>query len=237
MQQKRPGSMRRALRALMACAVAGLILGGGVASKAYAADDEDEAIDVRVLRGVLRGLGLKHGDEESIDYRERSPLVVPPSMELPPPEDPTLAERNPDWPDDPDIRKARQVVKHQRKPVDWAEESRALRPEELNKGIPRGGPAPGQAEVKTAEESARVMSPKELGFKGWGSLKRMFGAVHENESGSFVDEPKRTELTQPPPGYLTPAPSQPYGVGKNDPNWRPKPLNPMDHAVGEDGSK
>lgn len=138
MLQKNPGSMRRALRALVACAVAGLILGGGITSKAYAADDEDDAIDIKMLRSVMRGLGLKRGDEESIDYRERSPLVVPPSLELPPPEDPALAQRNPEWPDDPDIRKARQAVKRQKKIIEWSDESRALRPDELNRGIPRG---------------------------------------------------------------------------------------------------
>lgn len=234
MLQKNPGSMRRALRALVACAVAGLILGGGITSKAYAADDEDDAIDIKMLRSVMRGLGLKRGDEESIDYRERSPLVVPPSLELPPPEDPALAQRNPEWPDDPDIRKARQAVKRQKKIIEWSDESRALRPDELNRGIPRGGPASDQAPTKTAEESQRVLSAKELGFKGWGSLRQMFGAAPKEETGAFSEEPKRTELTQPPPGYLTPSPEQPYGVGKDSSVWKPPAADP---AVGEAATK
>ena len=44
-------------------------------------DDEDEAIDTKIFRGFLSGLGLRR-DGGGIDYRERSPLVVPPDREL-----------------------------------------------------------------------------------------------------------------------------------------------------------
>jgi len=33
------------------------------------------------------------------------------------------------------------------------------------------------------------------------------------EAGEFTGEPPRTDLTAPPPGYQTPSPAQPYGVG------------------------
>jgi len=238
MLHKDPGSMRRVLRALIACAVAGLILSVGIAGKAYAGNDDDDAIDVKMLRSVMRSLGLKRGDEESIDYHERSPLVVPPSNELPPPEDPALAQRNPAWPDDPDIRRAKQAARRVTKPVDWEEESRALRPAELNKGIPRdAGPQPSPDQAKSAEDSERRSTPAELGFKGFGNLRKLFGFVPENETSTFVAEPKRTELTQPPPGYLTPSPTQPYGVGKDNSRWHPKALDPMEHAVGDAGTK
>jgi hypothetical protein len=236
MLHKDPGSMRRVLRALIACAVAALILSVGVAGKAYAADD-DAPIDVRMLRSVMRSIGLKRGDEESIDYHERSPLVVPPSNELPPPENPGLVERNPAWPDDPDVRRAKQAARRVTKPVDWHDESRPLTPQELNRGIPRGGPAPGQAVAKSAEEGERVLKPWELGFKGFGNLRKLFGFAPKEETATFVAEPKRTELTQPPPGYLTPSPMQPYGVGKDNSRWKPKALDPMEHAVGSAGTK
>ena len=59
---------------------------GSAGTGAYAADDgEDELLDVKIFRGLLKGLGLRK-DEAAIDYRERSPLVVPPSKELPPPD-------------------------------------------------------------------------------------------------------------------------------------------------------
>lgn len=236
MLQNNPGSMRRITRALLACAITGLILGVGVPGKAFAAD-EDEAIDVQVFRKVMRGLGLRRGDEAKIEYRERSPLVVPPSTALPTPQDPALAERNPAWPDDPDVRRAKQAAKKQQRVIDWEDESRPLRPSELNRGVPRGGPAPGQAVAKTAEEGERVLRPSELGFKGFGSWRSVFGFNPKEETATFSEEPRRTDLTQPPPGYLTPAATQPYGIGKDSDRWKPTAADPMDAPVGSVGQK
>ncbi len=47
---------------------------------------------------VLKSLGI--GGENNIEYRERPPLVVPPSRDLPPPQAAGTA-RNPNWPVDP----------------------------------------------------------------------------------------------------------------------------------------
>ena len=41
-----------------------------------------------------------------IDYRERSPLVIPPTLDLPPPEAADAAARNPAWPRDPERKVA-----------------------------------------------------------------------------------------------------------------------------------
>ena len=41
----------------------------------------------------------------------------------------------------------------------------------------------------------------------------MFGGK-KDESAKFTGEPPRTSLTDPPPGYQTPSPDQPYGIGK-----------------------
>ena len=47
-----------------------------------------------------------------IDYRERSPLVIPPSMDLPPPGSAAAAAaRDPAWPKDPERKKTPKVVK------------------------------------------------------------------------------------------------------------------------------
>ena len=50
----------------------------------------------------------------------------------------------------------------------------------------------------------------------------------KEEYGTFTSEPPRSSLTEPPPGYRTPSPTQPYGVGKEK---GPGPANPMDHAT------
>jgi len=221
------------VRAVMACLLAGLVICAGALGPARAEDD-DELPDVKFFRSVMRNLGLKRGDENAIDYRERSPLVVPPSTDLPVPENPALVERNPDWPVDPDVTQRREAAtrKNMRKKrtVNWEEEGRALTPAELDKGVPRGGPPPGIA--KSAEESMRQLPPSELGFKGFDNFRELFGFEHKPETSTFEGEPKRTDLTQPPPGYLTPSADQPYGIGEG--TSVAKPANPMDHAVGSD---
>ncbi|MEZ5891080.1 MAG: hypothetical protein R3D52_13050 [Xanthobacteraceae bacterium] len=217
------------VRAVMACLVASLVICAGALGPAHAEDD-DEMLDVKFFRSVLRNLGLKRGDGAGIDYRERSPLVVPPSTDLPVPENPALVERNPEWPVDPDVARHRQAATRKKRTANWEEEGRALTPAELNKGVPRGGPAPGIA--KSAEESMRQLPPSELGFKGFDNMRELFGFGHKTETRTFESEPRRTDLTQPPPGYLTPSTDQPYGLGKD--TTVTKPENPMDHAVGSD---
>src|SRR5262245_36777828 len=48
-------------------------------------DDEDTSFDTKIMRNFLQGLGLRR-DGGGIEYRERSPLVVPPARNLPEPE-------------------------------------------------------------------------------------------------------------------------------------------------------
>ena len=54
--------------------------------------------------------------------------------------------------------------------------------------------------------------PSELGYKG-NLFGTMFGSKPD-ETAKFTGEPPRTSLTEPPPGYQTPSPDQPYGLAK-----------------------
>jgi hypothetical protein len=61
------------------------------------------------------------------------------------------------------------------------------------------------------------MTPSQLGFTNsmWSSmmgLGRSFTGEKEVETRTFVHEPSRNALTDPPAGYRTPAPTQPYGI-------------------------
>jgi hypothetical protein len=89
-------------------AVLGTVLGtlliiAGSAGTALAADDDGEGFyDQRLLRSFLRGLGLSNGREGTIEYKERPPLVVPPTRDLPQPETTgSIAPRDPSWPPRP----------------------------------------------------------------------------------------------------------------------------------------
>jgi hypothetical protein len=39
-----------------------------------------------------------------------------------------------------------------------------------------------------------------------------FDWFKKEEYGTFTGEPPRASLTDPPPGYQTPSPDQPYGI-------------------------
>jgi hypothetical protein len=217
--KKEPWTNRKHTRALACCFLgAALIFAAGVGaahagdnnSSGASADDEDNLPDVQFLRGVLKGMGLKRGDE-SIDYHERSPLVVPPSRDLPPPDDGSAPRTTAaGWPSDPDVnrRKAATAAEHKVSSVD---ESRALRPNEM---MPNGTDVKGKAQtyVSTDPADGAPMKPSALGFNGW-SFNSLFGS--KPEATTFKSEPSRNSLTEPPVGYRTPAPDQPYGVGKD----------------------
>ena len=79
-------------------------------------DDDDLSFEQRVIKGILGGLGVNVGGA-GIDYHERSPLVIPPSMDLPPPGSAAAAAaRDPAWPKEPERKKVQKVVKKSKKP-------------------------------------------------------------------------------------------------------------------------
>jgi hypothetical protein len=208
------------------CAAFGvvLVIAGGTAVLA-AEDEDDELPDAKFVRGLLRGLGLRNGQEAGIDYKERPPLVVPPSRDLPPPATAgSLTATNPAWPADPDEkrRNAERKAKAERKPYDPIKSGESLRPNELAVG------RTDKPSVKTSQgpDHSPEMTPSELGFTGsmWNGLLglgKSFSADKDVETANFAREPPRNTLTEPPVGYRTPSPAQPYGVnGKAE---RPKP--------------
>jgi len=208
-----------------------LVIAGGTA--VYAADDDDDELpDAKFVRGLLRGLGLRNGQEAGIDYKERPPLVVPPSRDLPVPATAgSLAATNPAWPADPDEkrRKVERKAKAERKTYNADTAGNALLPSELAGKTDK--PA-----MKTGEgpDHSPEMTPSELGYTGglWSSitgLGKTFNKDKDAETAKFVREPSRTTLTEPPVGYRTPSPAYPYGV--NTKTETPK-AQPDDRQTG-----
>ncbi len=201
-------------------AALGLALGTAVLAAptiARAADD-NVPIDTKILQGLLEGLGLKRDGQAGIDYQERAPLVVPPSRDLPSPENEAGVRNNPAWPNDPDIARAKAEAARNRNRNVQAEvekEQNPLRPDELAPGDRPGDRARRPSgnyrdmDNRIAGEHYRL-TPQELGTKSFFGL---FGKS-DPEATRFTGEPPRTALTQPPAGYQVPAPDQPYGLGK-----------------------
>ena len=206
---------------------------------ARAQDDDDDNsnktsiwnFDQRFLGAVMRGLGFRSANEKPIEYRERSPLVIPPSRDLPPPQQ-TGAGRTPAWPSDPDVRR-KQAAAEKRKQTNYRGydpdfEGRNLTPSELNPPGVTGSTGAGSkaGAPPNMGDDGKPMRPSELGY--FGGLFSSFGKSKE-EFATFDREPPRNNLTAPPAGYQTPSPAQPYGLSdKKD----KATVTPYDPAVG-----
>lgn len=210
----------RSSKGLKGCVFCAAVLGTVAifAEVPAGAAEDDLPIDQKVMRGLMDGLGLKRDGEPGIEYRERSPLVIPPSRDLPPPER-SGAVTNPAWPKDPDVerRKLETAMEKNRNISDERErEQNPLRPDQLTPGA-RGKKQRQQARADDgyqppASGFGNPLPPSELGYTG-NLFSTMFGSKKE-ETAKFTGEPPRTSLTEPPVGYQTPSPDQPYGLAK-----------------------
>jgi hypothetical protein len=210
--------LTRSTRLTEACAVFALALAVGVmaAPQAARAGDENSSTDFykATFGKLLNSFGFKSADDDTdIHYRERAPLVLPPSDKLPPPEK-TSAVRNPAWPKDPDVTRAKKIKKMEENRDVEAErmrEENPLRPDQMTPGPHPRGVASRDTGSSVDPYASNVLSPSELGFKGT-LFDTMFGGDKDNGySAKFTGEPPRTSLTEPPPGYQTPSPDQPFG--------------------------
>jgi hypothetical protein len=214
-------SSRGTLRALRLSAVVlgvGLVMATGVA-RAQDADEDDKSFEDKIIESIMTGIGGTNMDNRGIDYRERSPLVVPPKLDLPPPAS-TAAEVNvPNWPKDPDlVRRKAAIAAKKKENKDPVEAARILTPSELDKGkvaaSPRTAGSSGENVVPGGEPGATaILSPSALGFNG--SFSSLFGGS-KPEVAPFKGEPTRDSLTEPPSGYQTPSPNFAYGTGPKE---------------------
>jgi len=205
-------------RVVLGAAAAALILCSSASFARAGGDDDNQSFTDK----FLTTLGLKNpgSAEYGINYSERSPLVVPPTRNLPPP----MANGPPpvpDWPKDPDVIRSKEA-KYSDKVVtpqtDYVVDSqRPLRPDELNVGrsvTPRDN-RPGTPDQNPPADPA--------------AKKSLFSLFQKQEQyATFTGEPARGSLTDPPPGYLTPSPDQPYGVGPEKAHYHVP--TPSDHG-------
>jgi len=225
-------SLTRAARLSAVVLGVGLLVASG-AARAQEADDEDKTFEEKIIEGIMKGIGGTNMDNTGIDYRERSPLVVPPKLDLPPPAASSTEVKAPNWPKDPDEarRKAAIAARKKAKPNE-IEAARPLTPSELNVG--RTAPSGGRTQnpdwdVPGGEPGMNILSPSQLGFEG--RFSSLFGG-NKTEMKEFKSEPPRGSLTEPPPGYQMPSSNFAYGTGPKD------SLNKeYDPAAGKYGDK
>ncbi len=207
----------------------GVLLVAAASATAIAADDEEDedTFEQRIIKGILGGMGVNTG-QPGIDYRERSPLVVPPTRDLPPPDSAAPLLSNPAWPKDADVQ--------QRKPKKDAKlVNGSVRQMEMERATgapgavgPKGAPGSGRVSQPSPNDNldpGRPSMPSELGVPSGGLFSWFGGSSGSSlwgsskpETAPFDGEPPRTSLTQPPTGYQTPSASYPYGINSEKKN-------------------
>jgi hypothetical protein len=201
-------------RTALSGALAATMIFAGTAARA---DDDGPS----VISSIMHTLGFKApGDTYSgIDYNERSPLVVPPTRDLPPPVS-NAAPPVANWPKDPDIarKKAAKVDNsaHYQVGDSVMNDARVLSPHELDRPGAARSSASGSGDGDSTANS-QMVDPRDQGAK-----KSLFSGLFKKDPqyATFTGEPSRESLTDPPPGYLTPSADQPYGVGPAESKYK-----------------
>jgi hypothetical protein len=211
-------SSRALTRALWLAVVAlgiGLVMTAGAARAGDDDEDNDKTFEEKIIEGIMAGVGGTNMENRGIEYRERSPLVVPPKIDLPPPEIVSKEVKDANWPKDPDEarRKAAIAARKKAKP-DPIEASRILTPSELNAARTAAPARTGNDPVQPGNSfNNPILSPSQLGYNG--GFSGLFGGS-KTETAPFKGEPTRESLTQPPAGYQTPSPNFAYGTGPKE---------------------
>ena len=190
---------------------------------------------------MVRGTNM---DNRGIDYRERSPLVVPPTLDLPPPASASADAQIANWPKDPDERQRKAVIAAKKKnappPARVQVTAAGGQAQPINIAppvTPEQAPIPGTTRPAYANDqngTARTDpiydKPGDLFTGGAADLAdsigvgNLFGGSTKTVQVDPGTEPARQALTQPPVGYQTPSTNYAYGEEKK--GWLDGTANP-----------
>lgn len=208
------GALTRGLRLGLVTLGIGLVMTVGVA-RAQDDEEDDRTFEEKIIENVMKGLAGTNMERSGIDYRERSPLVVPPRLDLPPPVNASAEPKVMNWPKDPDeARRKAAIARRKKENKDPMEAARPLKPSELEVGRVAGPARTNNDPVEPGASNNPVLSPSQLGFDG--KISSFFRG-NSSEATTFTGEPTRDSLTQPPAGYQTPSPNYSYGTGPMQP--------------------
>ncbi|QPF90963.1 hypothetical protein [Bradyrhizobium commune] len=193
----------------------GLVMSAGPVRAGDDDDDDDGmSFEEKIIDNLMSGIGAKSMEKKGIEYRERSPLVVPPKLDLPPPAG-AEAKNAPNWPKDPDEKRRKEAIAQRKKAVKATENWQAaqpMTPAEMKAGQTAAPERTNNDPIQPGTNGNPSLSPAQLGFTGglWNMMTN-----NKGETKQFTTEPPRQSLTEPPPGYQTPSSSYAYGAGED----------------------
>ena len=77
--------LTRATRLAVIALGVGLVMAAGPVRAGDDDEEDDRTIEEKIIGNIMAGIGATNMENKGIEYRERSPLVVPPKLDLPPP--------------------------------------------------------------------------------------------------------------------------------------------------------
>jgi hypothetical protein len=207
--------LTRATRLAVITLGVGLVMAAGPVRAGDDDEDDDRTFEEKIIHNLMTGIGGKNMENKGIEYRERSPLVVPPRLDLPPPAGAAAEVKAPNWPKDPDdARRKAAIAARKKQNKDPSQSSKLLSAEELNVGrIAAPARTSNDPVTPGTTNNSPLLSPSQLGWNG--SLGNLLGG-NKPESTEFKGEPERSSLVEPPVGYQTPSPNFAYGTGPRE---------------------
>jgi hypothetical protein len=189
MHADRAAPIKQLTRQVALAGALGLI---ALTSLAPGVANAQEGGDGGLLGSMLKTLGI--GGENNIEYRERPPLVVPPTRDLPQPQ-PGGTARNPNWPADPKSADLQQKKGNQVRDLDRL--AVPQRPAAPSVAVASPNPAAGGSNPSAP--------PSEPGLFG-----KLFSGS-DLPANAVIPVPTRKSLTEPPLDYESPSSGQAYG--------------------------
>lgn len=170
------------------------------ATTAKADEVEAPSSEQGVIRNVLGSIGIIEPQRPDIDYRERGPLVIPPSVDaLPPPVDPETRRNKANWPQDAKTKARKEASREKGRPVnekfDYMDGDPKLSVHQmLRERAPSDRSQATAKDLEWISSNRAVMSPDEL-------------RKHRSTPSTLPPggEPERRYLSDPPAGYRKPA--------------------------------
>ena len=185
-----------------------------------------------LFKNLIEGSGLFGSSKADIEYKQRAPLVVPPSSTLPKPQE-AGAHRSAAWPDDPDVARRKAERDSSNILFQNTESYRAntrplLSQEELRRGRVTGRSNGPDGIVPDHNNYNNQIQPIRVG-------REMAARQSQTDEANLAygSEPARRYLHEPPAGYRRPAATAALGPGASGPQEDKQAVGQREYLTGQ----
>lgn len=161
-----------------------------------------------LMHRLLTGAGIVDPPKNTIQYAPRSPIVVPPTTDLPPPQQKVAVAAGEEWPTNPEEVEAAARAARQKDPGQALREAMHSG-DRLTSGEVQAGRIPGGG-LNTTGTVVKPEATQRLGERlTQNDLQTLKVNTPEGSGPNIGPAPTRTYLIEPPAEYRTPATTAP----------------------------